>query len=256
MTKYLELNTEEVQRFANKLESMHKSGFPTAVRQTLNRAAFDVKGGRKSDKTLEETTDQVFTKRSKNFFKIISKVVTADGFKIKAMESQIGLHDQKLKGSNNFATRNLVKQAKGGNIDGRNFVPLDTARSGKSNKKSVRKKFRLSNINDIIDAGDVSGRNPAEKFIKSAIHAGKGGFVLGTFGDGSGNRFLYHINSIKRRGRETYINSTPIYAYEKDRSFDVEQTKFMRKAAVKSGRKMQKFFNKEAQKQVKRLMNK
>ncbi len=61
------INTDASVMLVNKLEQLHRSAFPLAVRGTLNAAAFDVKM-----KTLDESATQNFERRSPTFFKRFS----------------------------------------------------------------------------------------------------------------------------------------------------------------------------------------
>ena len=73
----LNVNSNAVVAFSNKLEKIGKSALPVAVRQTLNSVAFDAKKN-----TLLQTAGQSFTERRKNFFKATSRVSMAKGFEI------------------------------------------------------------------------------------------------------------------------------------------------------------------------------
>ncbi|KKN42121.1 hypothetical protein LCGC14_0716250, partial [marine sediment metagenome] len=73
----LNVNTDEVVRYSNKLEKLHRSAFPIAIRGTLNNAAFDVK-----QKTMPVSAEKEFVNRQPNFFKANSKVNMAKGFNV------------------------------------------------------------------------------------------------------------------------------------------------------------------------------
>lgn len=233
----------------NRLEKLHKSAFPLAVRGTLNRAAFDVK-----QRSLLEVTKQTFTTREKNFFKANSRVKKADGFNTKTMYSEVGMQEGGLRGGNNFAVRDLVQQERGGQIGGRSFIPISSgARVGGSVNRKVKPKARISGIQSVLDAKNASGNSNAERYIKSAIEAGPGGYVLSTFKSGDGNRILMRIDSIKRVGRNTRVKSTPLYAFKKDRSVKVKGTHFMERSARDTARNLARYYNEEGMRQFKRL---
>jgi hypothetical protein len=242
-----DINTARVSAFAKELSELHRSAFPVAVRGTLNNAAFDVK-----QNTMPKSAKDTFIQRQPNFFKANSKVDMAKGFNVESMQATVGF--KPLSGTNK-AVDDLEQQEYGGNIGGRSFVPLKEARGGDW-KKKPRSRYRISDIkNKIIDSKKSKGKNDKEKFIKAAIHAGKGGFVLGNKTNSSGNKFLFKINSVKRlKGGNTVINSTPIFAVEKNRKVKPKATHFMQKASLKSANDLEKNFAMQAEKQIKKYL--
>lgn len=125
------INTDAAVRWTNKLEKLHRSALPVAIRNTLNSAAFDVK-----QKTLLTETSSEFVNRNKTFFKAKSRVLKAKGFNTKTMSASVGF----IGADKNQAVEDLEKQERGGQIGGRAFIPIDTARVSKNNSKNIRKK--------------------------------------------------------------------------------------------------------------------
>ena len=228
-----ELNTDEVKKFANKLGSLHRSAYPSAVRATLNGAAFDVK-----QRSLIVSAKQNFVERSPNFFKANSKVNMASGFDVDNMKSMVGMVS--LKG-NNYAVDDLEQQEHGGTITNKSFIAMKPARSGKNTNRNVQKKNRISAINSMVKASKSRGSNEGQRFIKASIHAGVGGHVLSEKG------ILWRIDQIMKKDGRTKIKGTPIYSVEKGRDIKVKATHFMETAAVSSSKKMPAIFNKEAE---------
>jgi hypothetical protein len=185
----LNINTDAVVKFANKLEQMNRSALPVAVRTALNSAAFDVK-----QRTMPQEAHSNFVNRSKNFFKANSKVEMAQGFNVNTMRSTIGFVSKGLSGKNNFAVKDLEGQEHGGKLGGKTFIPLRPARGGSGNKL-VKPANRLSSIKNIVDAKNARGVNSRQKFIKSAVHAGRGGYVLADY---KGKQILWRVNSMER----------------------------------------------------------
>lgn len=241
MNKTFNVNTDEVVKFTNKLEKLHKSAFPVAVRSTLNSAAFDVK-----QKTMPSQANVSFENRSKNFFKSNSRVEMAVGFDVKSMKSTVGFLSR---GGTNKAVDELEQQESGGTIGGRSFIAVDSARIGKSHSKNVQKKNRISIMPNVVDARKAKGKNPRQKFIKSLIHAGVGGLVLS---EHKGKEMLWRVNSLNRDSKGRF-KLTAIYSFKKGRSVRVSATHFMEKSSLKSAQKLDDFFIIEAQKQIKRL---
>jgi hypothetical protein len=230
MNLTININADEVVKYTNKLEKLHRSGLPSAIRSSLNKAAFDVK-----QNTMPRSASKEFINRQPNFFKANSRVQMADGFDLRTMKAVVGFTEQNLKGgSKNKAVEELEQQERGGKIPSRSFVPMSTARPDRNQSKLVKPANRLSAIKNIVNASDAKGKNRHEKFIKSAVHAGKGGYVID-------NGTLWRINSITTRkvrlvGRygKTRVKASPIYSFEKGRSVTVAATHFMSRASLES----------------------
>lgn len=244
----LNINTDAVVKHTNTLEKLHKKHLPNAIRGALNKAAFDVKTD-----TLSRSAKKNFIERSPNFFKAFSRVERATGFNVKTMKSTVGMVNEGLKGEHNFAVKDLEQQEKGGTIDGKSFIPLPEARSGKV--KPVRPGNRLSSLPmaKMLNAAKGKGKNKQEKFITTAIAAGVGGLVLSN----TSKPMLLRITSIKRRklkliGRSNtaVIKYKALYTFKKGRKVSVSKTNFAKEAAISSAKKIEAFFIKEAEFQI------
>lgn len=234
----LNVNTDAAVIYSNKLEKLHRSAFPIAIRSTLNSAAFDVKKN-----TMPASADKEFTIRRKNFFKANSRVTMAKGFNIRTMNAMIGFI------GNQQAVEDLEQQEHGGKIKGRAFIPLDTARGG-SNARPVRPSNRLARIKNIVNAQKVRGKNRQQRFIKAAMFAGAGGYVIGNFTP----KILWKITGITKIGNKIKIRKVPVYSYEKGRAVNVSATNFMKKATLKTGKKLEGFYIKQAKKQIEKAL--
>jgi hypothetical protein len=239
----LNINSDAAVEFTNKMEKLHRSALPVAIRGTLNKAAFDVK-----QKTMPATSAQEFENRQPNFFKANSRVDMAKGFDVSSMQSAVGFTENGLKGSNNFAVRDLEQQERGGKIEGRSFIPTDVARGG-NNSKAVRPVNRMSGVTNIINSNKVKGKNRHQRFLYAATLAGKGGFVIGNFE----KKILWRIEDIRKSGGKTVIKKKAIYTYEENREVTVKATGFMERASLMSANKMDDFYIAEATKQIERL---
>lgn len=237
----LNINTDAVVKFTAKLEQISRSALPNAIRNALNKAAFDVK-----QRTMPKSADKNFIKRQPNFFKANSRVVMAKGFNIGSMEATVGFTSANLKGGNNYAVRDLEQQERGGTIEKRSFIPTDAARTGSS--KPVRPANRLSGIKGIINADKSPGKTVRQKFINAVHKAGKGGYVLGNLG----KKKLYKIESITKVGGRTVIKKRALYTFEEGREVDVKATGFMESATIESANDIEKFYIAEAKRQIAR----
>jgi len=240
----LNINTDAVVRFTAKLERMHRSALPVAIRGALNNAAFDVK-----KTTMPASAKKAFTQRKPSFFSANSRVQQAQGFDIKAMKATVGF----VAKSGDQAVEDLQQQEEGGSISGRGFIPLDYSRVGNSRGKNVRAPNRISKIKArIVDSKRSKGKTRGQRFIKAAVHAGKGGLVIGN-NTRNGHRFLFLIRSVKRVGKDTKINSLPLFAVQAGRKVKPKPTHFMKKASEISAAKMEEYFIKQAKKQIEKL---
>lgn len=235
----LNINTDALVIFTNKLEKMHRSALPLAIRGTLNNAAFDVK-----QKTMPKSAASTFTERKKNFFKANSRVEMAKGFNINKMASMVGFISNKLKGEN-FAVKDLEQQEHGGTINKKSFIPLDSSRGG-NKARPVRPINRLSKISNIVNQKNLRGPKK-QRFIKAARKAGVGGVFLG--GTSEGKETLFRVKSISKRG----FRLIPIYSFKKGRNVKVKPTFFMKKASIISAKKMNRFFIDQAKRQFNKI---
>lgn len=247
-----ELDTKGIEDYAKKLSRLHKSAVPTVVRNTLNGAAFDVK-----KRTLPSESEKAFVNRSKNFFKAFSTVDKADGWNISGMMATVGMSPKGLSGSNNYAVDDLEQQDHGGKITNKAFIPMKTARVGKSDSKIVSAQNRVSKLGKITQMNKRTARTRQQQFVRAAIYAkSKGdGLVLGMPTKGGG-RTLWRIDSIQMniKSKRLQIKSTPIYNVKADRSVKVEGKGFMEKAATNSSKTMPETFRKEAERQFKKFL--
>lgn len=241
------VNTDASVQHANRLEKISKNALPNAIRSTLNNTVFDVK-----TKTMPKFSDKSFTKRQPNFFKANSKYEKAVGNNVKTMKATIGMVSTGLSGTDNYAVKDLEKQESGGTILHRSFVALKTARIGNSPNKPVRPNARLSKINRIVNVRNSSGNTSKEKFVKAVIEAGPDGYVMG----GKKN-ILYQVkykgkSNITTKKSNFTFKLIPLYQFRKGRKVKVKSTNFMKDASLESGRKMEKLFAIEAERQIKK----
>ncbi len=242
----LNINTDEAVKFTNKLEKLHKSALPVAVRETLNEAAFDLKKNE-----MLKKAKSAFIERQQNFFKANSKVEKALGFNINAMKATVGFFENTLKGNNNYAVKDLEQQEHGGRIDGKSFIPTIFSRVGNSNKGKIRPNARLQRIREkgIVDSKHLTGRvasivNDRQRYTIAAKRAGIGGFIIH-------KKILWKINKIIGFGK---IDATPFYSVSKGRKINATRTGFMKLASLETTKKMEGYYIGKAQKQINRLV--
>ena len=135
------INTDALVSFTNRLEKMRKYDLPVVINQTLNDAAYDVKSV-----TMPQLVSSEFDQRNKTFFKSTSQYERSKGFNINSQRSIVGFKGKDTKAG---AVRDLEQQERGGSIPQRDFIALNPARTSKSFNKNVKAKNRISNIQGI-----------------------------------------------------------------------------------------------------------
>jgi len=244
MTFYLNINTSATVVHTNRLKKLHRSALPNAIRNTLNKCAFYIK-----QDTMPKSADRSFIKRQPNFFKANSRVEMAKGFDVNTMRSTVGFISEGLRGSNNFAVKELEQQEYGGTIPKRSFIPLDAARIGGSPTRVPTLKARLSEIEGIVNSNLLTGASRPAKFIRAAFKAGVGGHVIGNFP----NKKLYRIEKISRSTGKLNLKTKALYYFKKGRSVKIDSTGFMRRASMQSQARMDQFYISEANRIIQKV---
>ena len=231
----LNIDTDAWVVYTNKLERLSKNALPKAVSGTLNSLAFDVK-----KTTMPESADKAFTIRKKNFFIANSRVEMARGNNVSSMRSVFGFVSL---GGTNSAIDDLEKQESGGVISGRAFIPTDLSRTGKSKGRLVSRKNRIGCIKKIVRVSDAKGKSKGQKFIKSVVHAGKGGYILS-------DNMLFRVTRLKRAGSGWKFKLVALHSFQAGRKARiVKATHFMQRAIDRTLRKADEIYFKEAERQ-------
>lgn len=130
MNNFININNAEIVKFTNKLEKLHKSAMPVAVRQTLNDAAFDARKG------LIKKFKKNFIIRNRTFITSHTAVNKCQNtFDINKMVSETGIIKGKTKSGDL-----LEKQEIGGNIQ-RQRIPGSSVRMGSNFRKPVVRQY-------------------------------------------------------------------------------------------------------------------
>jgi len=183
----LDVNTDASIQLTAKLEKLHRSAFPSAVRNTLNDLSFDMKR-----KEIPNSFKKSFEPKTGTlpYVRKLILVEKAKGFDIKKMSSLVGF----LNPSNSYDKRfveGLQKQEDGGIIDD-GLRYLKYARGEKVNGK-----VKTENYYD--QSKVVSGRSKRKgtrksKFVARAYQAYKTGKFM--FMNSMKGNFLVKVNSI------------------------------------------------------------
>lgn len=227
MPQIFNINNDRFVWLTNKLEKMHKSALPKAVKETLNGLAKDLKRTE-----MPKQAEKEFVNREKNFFKANSSVNFAQGYDIERMQAETGFFGKSQ------AVEDLNQQEYGGKIDGRSFIATDVARTSKSKSKKVARKNQLRAIKNVVR---TTSNNPLPKAVNVA---GIGNHVLH-------KGMLFRVDNIQ--GKKFKL--TAVYSYKKGRSVSVKATHFMRKATQKTAKKAPEIYKKEAEIQFSRYFS-
>lgn len=236
------VNNDQVFKFTARLQEMHRSDFPLAVRGTLNDLAFDTK-----KKTLEQEFKQKFIRRNKSFLRSQSGVQKAEGWDVSTMQSEVGIIPKAQGGE---AAKGLTEQEYGGSKK-KPLVYMKQARGG-SNKKLVQSGKYFNKYQTIRgDHANVKRHSRKSNFVAAAIMAHRLGKLLIWKGPKGDTVFL--INSIYLGAKNAvHINSTPIADYEKNRLIKIQARPFLRPASEMSLRKSDQFFIANAKRRFER----
>jgi hypothetical protein len=232
-----DVDSRAIAKHVQTLQGLHRSALPVVIRQTLNAAALDVKR-----RTMPKESD-VFTHRKATFFKANSGVNFAQGLDVNTMQSEVGFKPKA--GDKSHSVEDLQEQEHGGAIPNRALIALPKARVGGSWDKNVQVKNRLGNIRkNLVDSRNNVKRGK-QGFIRSALHAGVGGYVLNQ----DHSRILL-IKSISRVGNRTVVKTDTIESVKKGRKAKVKATHFMQKATLETQKEMEVMFVGYAEKKI------
>jgi hypothetical protein len=243
------VNTQACVVLVNKLEQLHKSAFPLAVRGTLNAAAFDVK-----TRTLDESATKNFIRRSPTFFKRFSGVNRATGWNIESMKAEVGMTAEGG-GTSEVAARtavaNMEVQEEGGKID-TGLEYLNPSRIGGASDSLVAssKRWKKTNIvrGNFSKKGTTKSRMIAAAFV--ALNEKKLQVVMI-----NGRKFYRQVTAISKTAKgKIKIRSKLIYAVRNGNQKPITATHFSREAANMTIPRIAGYFNEQAQKQIDRIM--
>lgn len=244
----LNVNNDAVIHLTAKLERLHKSAFPSAVRSTLNDSAFLMK-----QKNILESAKNNMTVRNQAFFKRYTGVKRATGFKISTMHSESGFsnsNDIKAKKALEGMEHNEV-----GGIDDTGAMYLAKARTSNTLKKMVRKKARFDKSKL---AKGTSSNMRKKKLSNIANMMASVKENAPTFIETSKGKFLVHVKSIssrnvgKRKGKMD-IKLDFLMRSRKRNVAKAKATNFVKEASLKTAKQIESFYIKNANYQIKKF---
>lgn len=239
-----DVNTDQSIKLTSKLERLNRSAFPSAVRNTLNTAAFEMK------KEIPKTASKKFITRQKGFFKRMSLVDKAKGFDLRKMKSTVGID-----GKDRALADNLESQEFGGRVKGNKLVPHDDARVSKSKLKRVSSRNYLNKvkIHDASKAFKSHRGTRSSKFtsaVMSTIKRGKKDMLMRSKNKG----IVYRISSVKRNKSGVKFKLKKIYVFRKKKISKVRSNNYMMDSAILTTKKIPKFYKNNAEFQFKKAL--
>ncbi len=240
-----DVNMDKVVGLTAKLERLHKSAFPVAVRSTLNDAAFDTK------RNVPKVAAQKFTTRQKSFFRAFSIVDKATGWNVNNMKSVTGINAKK----GNKVAEGLERQEFGGTLNTRKLLPMNSARISGSQSKRVQRNKQFRNLGNTMRAkGRLRGGTKQSRFIAAVMKAKSENNQNVIISNGD-HGTLYRIrNSRRLKNGNTKLRLTPLYHYRESDQTKLDRSPFMAPSARMASKKMNDFYKKRAEQQFQRLL--
>lgn len=243
-----DVNNDGVIQYTAKLEELSKSAFPSAVRNTLNKAAFETK------KQIPKSAEKVFVTRHKPFFKNFSIVEKASGSNVEKMASTVGINASK----NRELAENLESQEFGGMVSGKKLIPHDDARNSKSQKKRVSAPNRLNKV-DIHDATRAfkSHRGTRKsKFVAAVMSTAKSGKKHMMIKSGT-NGMVYEVTGISQNVKTKKVNFKikKLYSVRSVKSHNVKAHGFMKDSAKVVSKNIEQYYFENAEYQFTKILN-
>ena len=243
----LDVNTDASIVLTAKLEKLHRSAFPSAVRNTLNDLAFDMK--RKEIPTSFKSNFKS-KKGTLSFVRKLIQVEKANGFDVKNMKSIVGF----LNPSNTIDKRfveGLEKQELGGIIDD-GLRYLKSARGDKINGKVRRENFY--DKTKVISGRSRGKGTRKSKFVARAYRAMKENKPM--FMNSMKGNFLVRVKSVSSSlsSRKLDFDFEFIAMDRNVKKTNLKSTNFVNEARIKEQKKTDEFYKKQAEFQFKKYL--
>lgn len=223
----LDVNTNANIILTARLERLNKSAFPSAVRATLNDAAFEHK-----QKNILLSAKANMDVKNPAFFRKYTGVKRASGFNVSSMYSEAG-----------FSPTNEIKAKKalegmesnevgGTDRDGGMYVGKTRTARGLV-KKNAR--FNKNNVSKLRSKSNVARMAVALKENKQ------------TFINTKKGRFLVKVNSMEKGSDgKRKIEVDFLMRHRKKFPATAKASHFNREAAIRTSKQMEMFYNKNA----------
>ena len=243
----LDINTNEAIKLTAKLERLHRSALPSAIRNTLNQSGFDMKR-----KMIPQSFKQNFKPKSGTlpYVKKLLKVEKASGFNVKNMSAQVGFLNSSDKWDKRFV-EGLVKQESGGVInDGLRY--LKDARGGK-----IKGKVQSANYYDkekVISEKSTRKGTKRSKFVARAYRAMKDNEPL--FMSSIKGNFLVKIKNMSSnmQSKKLEFDFEFIAMGRRVKKTNLKPSFFVEEAGRKAKKEIESNYFKQAEFQIKKYI--
>ena len=241
MSRLIDVDSSEIVKFSNKLEKIGRFELPVVARQTLNEAAFRMKGfsGRRGEIDTEAEKQFDF-RRNKSLFKAFTGAEKARGNNINSMVSKAGIIERP---GRDLLSQGLAQQQEGGAIESKS-TPISTARIGRNIAKSVKKANYLNRLAPV----DLR-RNKGKRFVVRAATAFKNNRAI-IFKSRTGVDFVANIRHMGRAGGRLF-DFTLLFRLNKGRVKLERRRPFVNDAARKVVSKGPEIFIEKAKNRIK-----
>ena len=245
----LNVNTDAAIILTAKLERMHRSAMPSAIRSTLNDAAFAMK-----EKEILDSAKINMKVKNPTFFKRFTGLKRANGFNVNSMYSEVGFLDRGQKSATKAINKGMESNEFGGqDNDGGMYIGKSrnakglVKRNARFDKSKVTRGYRSSNIRTKKSNNNFMGR------IFASIQENKSVFINSKSG-----RFLVKAISVERGGKDkkAKIKVDFLMRHRKQHIAKAKATHFNQEAALKTQKQMDNFYKKNAEFQFSKIWKK
>lgn len=219
-----------------KLERLNKSAFPSAVRSTLNDAAFSMK-----QKEILDSAKRNMTVRNPTVFKKFTGVKRANGFNVSSMHSEVGFIPKD--GVSGSKVPEGMEHNEVGGTDKEGAMYLAKTRTGNSLAKRVRRKARFDK-NKI--ARGTSSYRKSRKLANVPNMMASYKEKMPTYIETSKGKFLVQVKKFDRNGKKLSIDLDFLMRSRKKNPARAKASHFNREAALKTQKQMDDFYLKAA----------
>ncbi len=238
------VNTDAVIAFTAKLERLNKSAFPSAVRSTLNDAAFAMK----TTNILASAKLNMHV-RNDAFFRKFTGVQRATGFNINSMEAGVGFSNSNAQKEKKALLGMESNEVGGIDSDGGMYIGASRGSRGLVKRNS---RFDKANVSTSYKNWK-NGKSSNMLRMVSSLMDNKPVFI-----NTKNGRFLVKVKSMSSsiKGQKTDIKLDFLMRGRKDHAAHAKATHFNRQAALNTAKEMEGFYIKNAEFQFEKELRK
>ena len=242
----LNVNTDATILLTAKLERLNKSAFPSAVRSTLNDAAFEMK-----QVNILDSARRNMTVRNPSFFRKFTGVNRAQGFNVYAMQSEVGFVNtdpNKIKGKK--AIEGMEHNEVGG-ADATGAMYLPKSRTSGNANRLVKRGARFAK-GKIATGTSSKMRTKKLNFVANAYASAQQ--KKPTFIETSKGKFLVQVTKFSSDHKKLNIKMDFLMRSRKQHVAHAKATHFNKEAALKTQKQIEVFYAKNAEYQFQKVL--